>query len=261
MGLHGQVVCLHSSLRSFGHVEGGATTLIQSFLDEGCTLLVPTFSSAFEIAPPQHLQFRRNGWDYNAAIQQNNAPAKIYNPAVLDIDRSMGVVPATTLSWPGAVRGNHPLDSFTAIGAHAGKLVANQSPSDVYAPLEVLSKMNGFVVLIGVGLERMTLLHLAEKQAGRTLFRRWANNAHGDAIAVEVGSCSEGFGKLEPHLPRLMRVTCVGTSRWIVIRADQALACASAAIRDNPELTHCTVETCNRCEDAVKGGPILPSQG
>ena len=169
----------------------------------------------------------------------------------------MGVVPATALSWPGAARGNHPLNSFTAIGAHAAKLIAKQSPSDVYAPLAVLSEMNGFVVLLGVGLERLTLLHLAEKQAGRTLFRRWAKDAHGAPIAVEVGGCSEGFGKLEPYLRRLMRTTCVGTSKWIVIRADQALACASAAIRDNPGLTHCTVEACNRCEDAVKGGPIL----
>ena len=66
-----QVVCLHSSLRSFGQVEGGATALIQSFLDEGCTLLFPTFSSGFEIAPPRHLQFERNGWNYSAVVQHD----------------------------------------------------------------------------------------------------------------------------------------------------------------------------------------------
>ena len=42
-------VCVHSSLRSFGRVEGGARAVVGAFLEEGCTVLVPTFSSVFEI--------------------------------------------------------------------------------------------------------------------------------------------------------------------------------------------------------------------
>ena len=54
--LSGQAVCVHSSLRSFGHVDGGAHAVVMAFLGEGCTLLVPTFTSAFEVAPPAHLR-------------------------------------------------------------------------------------------------------------------------------------------------------------------------------------------------------------
>lgn len=51
LGLQNQPVRLHSSLRSFGFVEGGAETIVQSFLNEGCTVMVPAFTD-LEVAPP-----------------------------------------------------------------------------------------------------------------------------------------------------------------------------------------------------------------
>jgi aminoglycoside 3-N-acetyltransferase len=169
----------------------------------------------------------------------------------------MGVIPATALSCTNHIRGNHPLNSFTAVGPQAAELISGQSPLDAYAPLAALARMKGFVLLMGVGLERMTLLHLAEKEAGRALFRRWANDAYGQTMAVEVGGCSEGFGKLEPSLRPLMRRINVGQSTWTLLPAAQALEYAAAAIRADPQITHCGVEICERCNDAVDGGPIL----
>ena len=250
-------MCVHSSLRSFGYVSGSAEAVIGAFLDEECTVLVPTFSSAFEIAPPLHLQFERNGWNYSNPPTQRQGANRVYSPEVLDIDREMGAIPKTLVAWPGRVRGNHPLDSFTAVGPRAAELVAEQTPFDAYAPLRALVRLRGFVLLMGVGLERLTLLHLAEKEAGRILFRRWANDQHGQPMAVEVGGCSEGFGRLEPHLRHLMRQTPVGQSNWTLLHADQALAHAATAIRANPEITHCGVRDCERCNDAIKGGPIV----
>jgi aminoglycoside N3'-acetyltransferase len=97
----------------------------------------------------------------------------------------MGIIAATVVAWPHRARGNHPLCSFAAVGPLAEDITACQSPLDVYAPLEALTQRNGAVLLAGVGIEKMTLLHLAEKAAGRTLFRRWANDLHGQAVAVE----------------------------------------------------------------------------
>lgn len=65
LGLRGRAVCLHGSLRSFGNVIGGAVAVVRAFLDQDCTVLVPTFSSVFEVPPTLQLQFERNGWDYN----------------------------------------------------------------------------------------------------------------------------------------------------------------------------------------------------
>jgi len=120
LNLPGKVVCLHSSLRSFGEIAGGAITLVRAFLDEACTILVPTFSSVFEVAPPPHLQFERNGWNYSATFASKRSSERVFTPEVLDVDRSMGVIPATALSWTNHIRGNHPLDSFTAVGPQAG---------------------------------------------------------------------------------------------------------------------------------------------
>ena len=141
---------------------------------------------------------------------------------------------------------------------HATELIAEQSPSDVYAPLRSLIRLEGFVLLIGVGLETLTLL-LTEKEAGRTLFRRRANDQHGRLRAVEVGGCSEGFDRLEPYLRHIMRKSSVGQSAWTLFPAGQVLAHGAAAIRANPEVTHCGLAECERCNDAVKGGPIIPA--
>jgi aminoglycoside 3-N-acetyltransferase len=102
------------------------------------------------------------------------------------------------------------------------------------------------------------LLHLAEKKAGRTMFRRWANDATGNPMAVEVGACSDGFPKLAPVLQPLVQATTVGQSKWMLLPADQALATATAAIRTEPMITHCGNPHCDRCNDAVAGGALLP---
>ena len=261
LGLKGRAVCIHSSLSSFGHVAGGAHAVVRAFLEEGCTLLAPTFSSAFEVTPPPHLRFERNGWDYGRPPAPGSGPGGVYVSETTEVDRDMGAIPAAIVSWPGRIRGQHPLDSFTAVGPRAAALASGQTPSDVYAPLAALARMGGRVLMMGVGLERMTLLHLAEKEAGRTLFRRWANDAQGRPTAVEVGGCSEGFGKLEPFLRPLVRTAAVGRSAWRVLPADRALARAAAAIRADPQITHCGVAVCKRCDDAVAGGPILSDVG
>jgi aminoglycoside 3-N-acetyltransferase len=115
------------------------------------------------------------------------------------------------------------------------------------------------VLLIGVGLERMTLLHLAEERAGRALFRRWANGPDGRPMEVETGGCSEGFGKLEPALAPLARETTVGESRWRAFPARAALDVATDAIRANHEITRCDREGCLLCADAIAGGPRYSS--
>lgn len=257
LGLSERLVCVHSSLRSFGRVDGGAVAVVRAFSEEGCTLLVPTFSSAFVIPPPPHLRFERNGWDYESDSAPGLVSDGAYTPESSEIDRDMGAIPAAVLACPDRARGNHPLDSFAAVGPRAAELVAGQKPLDVYAPLAALARMGGFVLLMGVGLERLTLLHQAEKEAGRRLFRRWAKDTRGLPFVVEVGGCSEGFGNLGPRLSPLTRTLTVGQGEWVLLPAGEALAVAAEAIRAEPQITHCGTATCERCPDAVAGGPIL----
>jgi hypothetical protein len=50
LGLSHAPVCVHSSLRSFGHVQGGARTVIDGLRAENSTVLAPTFS--WEVSLP-----------------------------------------------------------------------------------------------------------------------------------------------------------------------------------------------------------------
>jgi aminoglycoside N3'-acetyltransferase len=257
LGLGDLPVCVHASLRSFGWVEGGADAIVDSLLANGCTVVVPSFTSAFAISPPQHLRPPQNGFDYDRVEQKGSESSTVYTPETSEIDSSLGAVPKAVLARPGRARGNSPLNSFAAVGPLAERLVAGQTTVDVYAPLDALSSAGGTVVLMGVGLDRMTLLHLAEHQAGRTLFRRWAKDANGESTMVAVGSCSNGFPRLDLVLASIRRERLVGSSLWQVQDAAAVLEAAAEAIRNDPSITHCADVECERCRDAVLGGPLL----
>jgi aminoglycoside 3-N-acetyltransferase len=257
IGLAGQPVCMHSSLRSFGHVEGGADAIIDAFLDAGCTLMVPTFSEdLFSVAPEPDQIPKRNGWDY---IEAEKLPRQtdVYTPSTELIGSDMGVVAKAVLQRRDRVRGDHPHDSFSAVGPLARQLIEQQAWNDVYGPLRELARINGYVLLAGVDLNRMTILHLAETLAGRRLFRRWATGPNGVAVAVPVGACSEGFPNLEPMLRSLAVEATVGQSRWRVYPAAETVTSAAAIIRVSPQITHCGDDDCLRCPDMVAGGPEL----
>jgi aminoglycoside N3'-acetyltransferase len=260
LGVAGSPVCAHASLRSFGYAAGGARTLIDAFLHAGCTLLVPSFSWSFAVPPPPDQHVPQNGWQYAAYPGPTSGLGRIYTPQTTEVDRDMGALAAAVVAHPDHVRGDHPLCSFSAVGDQGADLIDAQRPDDVYAPLMTLTRRNGFVLLIGVGLDKLTLLHLAEKEAGRRLFRRWANNREGQPVAAEVGGCSAGFPKLEAELHPLIQTITVGQSTWQLLPARTALKCATAAIRANSAITHCGDPSCDRCTDAVAGGPLLSCQ-
>ena len=256
VGVANRPVCLHSSLRSFGYVVDGASAVIDAFLAVGCTLLTPTFSWVFAMPPPVEKRIAQNGWDYDNYLGPTGGIGRIFSPDTKEIDKDMGAIAAAVLNHPEAVRGSHPICSFAAVGPLAARFIQGQHGDNVYAPLDALADMAGMVVLAGVSLDKMTLIHLAEKQAGRNLFRRFANDANGNLAAVEVGGCSDGFEKLADPLLTLRRTAHVGPSLWQIFPAHAALAKATAAIRADPWITHCGRADCDRCNDAVKGGPV-----
>jgi aminoglycoside N3'-acetyltransferase len=257
LGLQNRPVCLHSSLRSFGFVEGDALTVIQGFLDEGCTVMVPTFTYENGVAPPTDGSPPQNGYDYSRSSTAHSRPKTFYSPDSTEVSDDMGALPRVLVTLPGRRRGDHPLDSFSAVGPLADALIAEQTGRDVYAPFRSLAEHGGYAVLMGVGLTRLTLLHEAEQRSGRNLFWRWAHYKDGETVSVRVGGCSEGFEALTPALAGLERTRRVGDSLWRVLPARETLDRAAAAIRTQPGLTHCDDATCERCRDAARGGPSV----
>jgi aminoglycoside 3-N-acetyltransferase len=252
-GLSGAPVCAHASLRSFGHVNGGVAAIVDAFLDEDCTLMVASFSGrTFGVPAPRELRFDRNGDD-----EYPEPHDRVFDPSSNVVDAEMGALVREVTQRADRARSSHPGCSFSAVGPLGARLVAEQRALDVYAPLEELARLDGYIVLMGVGLDRMTMLHLAEKRAGRALFRYYANDVDGGVSVVEGGGCSNGFQAFEPDLCTVERQVTVGESVWRVFPATSALNLATAAIRRNPRVTHCGDPACAHCNDAVAGGPIV----
>lgn len=260
LGISHSEVCVHSSMRSLGdQVEGGIKGLIEAFLGNGCTLLVPTFSDMFEAKPVERYMPERNGaGDYSFLLNKSYEEEKRFSVSSQELTvEEMGAFPLHILKDPRRVRGNHPLNSFTALGERAEALVRGQTPRDVYAPLEQLTDDGGFVLLIGVSLTSATIIHYAEQLAGRNPFIRWARNVDGHVIPVSAGGCSEGFQHFQEHLRPFEKTATVGKSLWRCYRAGDVVETCRKLIAGDPTITHCGDALCDRCNDAVKGGPKL----
>ena len=250
---------VHVSLSSFGApIAGGADTLLDALLTRGRTVLVPAFTEPqFGLAAPAALRPERNGIDYGkfpADPPRPEGPA--YTSGCGLINSGLGVFPATLIKRGCAVRGDHPLNSFAAFGPQAKELIAAQSAADVYGPIRELAARQGQILLIGVGLNRMTAIHLAEQQSGRRLFLRWAKATDGQVSMFEVGSCSEGFPQLEPVLRPYACRAIVGDSWWQAYPARQVLDTASTAMREDQSITQCGDGDCLLCRDSLAGGPL-----
>jgi aminoglycoside 3-N-acetyltransferase len=77
-----------------------------------------------------------------------------------------GMIAEALRTMPGAVRSDHPQSSFAAIGARAGKLMADHhltSHLGEESPLAGLYDLrDAAILMIGVGYESCSALHLAE---------------------------------------------------------------------------------------------------
>jgi aminoglycoside 3-N-acetyltransferase len=251
-GLENRPVVVHSSLGSFGTVDGGASAVVQSFLDCGCTVIVPTFTYECQVDAPSGITLKHNADPPSNPVSYH---PMAYSPEMDFVSIDMGVIPTSVARSHARRRGNHPLNSFSALGPLAESIIGGQDSFDVYAPLDVAAELGGAVALLGVGLTAMTALHLAEHRAGRSLLVRWALLASGSVIPSRSGSCSQGFEKFAPYLSTAEVQLEVGPSHWRVFDLGSTLELATSEIRRDPRVTVCDDPTCARCEAMLAGGP------
>lgn len=260
LGLNGSEVCIHASMKSFGaDIKCSINGIINAFLEQKCTIMVPTFSDIYEARPIAKYMPANNGaGDYSYFLEKADtdiAPFDITSKEISTED--MGIFSQYVLNDEKSVRGNHPLNSFTALGDNAQKLVSGQTPKNVYAPLKQLCDNDGYVLLIGVGLDAATIIHFAEQSAGRTPFIRWAYDKERNVIPVSTGGCSKGFGHFNDVLSSYAKKITVAKSDWVCYKATAIVNVCQKHIENNPYITHCGNKYCDRCNDAVCGGPVL----
>lgn len=182
--VQGQCVLVHSSLRRLGWVAGGPVAVITALLEvlgDSGTLMMPTHTAdntdpANWCAPPVPPAW----WP----ILREHLPA--YDPACTPT-RDMGRIAETFRCWPGVVRSEHPIGSFAALGPAAECLTAGHTNLEEMfgeqSPVARLYELDGSVLLLGVGHDCNTSLHLAEYRASwpskSTLQEGTATRVHG----------------------------------------------------------------------------------
>ena len=161
----GMVLLVHSSLSAMGWVCGGAVAVIialQEVLGATGTLVMPTHST--DLTEPSQ-------WE-NPPVPESwwsviRATMPAYQPD-LTPTRSMGVIAETFRKQKGCLRSAHLHHSFCAYGHQASQIINNHSLGfglGEGSPLARIYDWHGFVLLLGVGHERNTSLHLAEYRA------------------------------------------------------------------------------------------------
>lgn len=161
----GQTIMVHTSLSSFGFVCGGAQVVIEALMEcvgrEG-TLMMP--AQSWKNLDPEagvHWEEPREWWQ----IIRDNWPAYIKEVTPTN---TMGAVAEMFRKWPGALRSDHPARSVAAYGKYAEYLTENHDLSNIFgdgSPIGRLYELDGYVLLMGVGYDKNTSLHLADARA------------------------------------------------------------------------------------------------
>lgn len=260
--LEDSIICLHSSLKSFGFVEGGANAVLDAFMECGCTLVCPTFYWK-GFLPPQK-NYTQNGMDYESTQKASyglTIDSISYEENPEQIDVSMGIIPRTLLTYSQAIRTKNPMNSFCVAGQLADKLVNGHTANivdsvytayTVYKNIFMEKSAKAFILLAGVDFTSCTPIHFAEEISGKKQFRRWG--LYKSVIAeTELGSCSEGFENLRPYMMNLEKTDTVGNSTMRYYPFNEFILQASQVIKENTTLTMCS-PNCTRCVDMSRGG-------
>ena len=140
----GGVLLVHASFRAVRPIEGGPSGLIEALRDavgpDG-TLVMPSWSG------------------------DDDQP---FDPMITPASPSLGVVADTFWRLPGVRRSEHVF-AFAAVGPQAAAITADPLPLPPHIPESPVGRVQGLdgqVLLLGVGHDADTTLHLAEILAG-----------------------------------------------------------------------------------------------
>lgn len=247
LDLREKPVIAHASLSSFGEIQGGAETLVGALLSAAPSLLMPTFTYQTMVVPGDGPP--ENGITYGSA-KDTNQRAVFFEPD-LPAHKSMGVVSETLRQHPKARRSIHPIYSFAGIGVD--EAIFEQSKDAPFAPIEVLTGADGWVLLLGVGQTVNTSIHYGEQLAGRRQFIRWALSFGRVVECPRWPGCSGGFEQISPHLEWFTQKIQLGSALVQAIPLKSLIEVVQELIAENPLALLCERGDCERCNTIRKG--------
>jgi len=210
-------------------VQGGAEAVVEAFLDamgpEG-TLLTPAFT--------------QGAWFEHLAMPDcRHCRPRQFCPSQWPSHE--GAIPNAALIRPGRLRGCHPTHSWVANGARASEVLREQrnatSPCGRGNPFEKLLALDGCIVILGVGVNSITLWHYFED------VREAPYQGHYHPAERHVSYCTAGR-RIQYQFPGLMyevvrasgimNVAKVARSSSGLIRGRQFRQFMATALADDP---------------------------
>ena len=156
----GMVVLVQANMKKMGYLIGGEQMLIEALMDtvgyEG-TIVIPTFTLDLLDPACQKKQLPRIYWE---EVRKNSLPFDKKTSAPIKED----TLACQFLRNEGVARSNHPIYSFAAWGKYA-KLICDYQPLhfglNQESPLGEITKLNGYVALLGCDYDECIMYKLA----------------------------------------------------------------------------------------------------
>lgn len=230
----GGVLVVHTAFSKVSPVEGGPRGLIEATraaLGSAGTLVMPSMAD-----------------DDDHIFDSKETPCA-----------GMGVVADIFWREPGVLRSDNP-HAFAAFGPQAAEITSPHPvdvPHGLDSPVGRVYELDGQVLLLGVGHDANTTIHLAENMAGvryrRPVYSTIVNDGQPARYDYsEIDHCCQYFSLLDDWLDEkgLQQRGVVGHAEARLARSRDVAAVALAHLRENETVFLHAVGLCGECDEA-----------
>ncbi len=224
------VLVVHSAFRNLGHQGYRVASFIDALLERlgpRATLLMPAMS--WRTVTPSNPVFDE-----------------------LATASHVGVVPETFRVAYATARSLHPTHSVAGVGPATGTLLSrhhvDDTPVSANSPYGLMRDYDAWVLLVGVGFERATVIHHAEEVIAPDIYLHPPAEAetyecrdrHGKSVTVRLRRhlrLNRDFPQFEPRLARSgwLRAGDVDGTRWMLTSVRDLLREVFAALIERPD--------------------------
>lgn len=245
------IVFVHSSLSALGHIEGGADTVIDAFLEtlgpDG-TLLMANHPAPFTIIEDGLGKCSRKG-------------KQPFNPKTTP--SSVGKIADTFWRRKGVMRSLHPSHSVAGIGPLAKEMLSGHSltskPFSRESPFGKMLDYDGYFLFFGVEMTSATFFHALEEwhnlpylQEGKVLV-----DCNGREKEVTINGLPSGHrdfytlpNKITSRLQKKktdIKIKEVGLGQIKMVKAKELYEKLSEIINEEPDIFLCNSKECDFC--------------
>ena len=238
----GAVLVVHTSYRAVRPVLGGPATLVDALRDavgaQG-TVVMPSWGDDEDVP---------------------------FDPMSTPVSPTLGVTAELFRHLPGARRSDHPF-AFAAVGPAAAAVVADPFPGPPHGPASPIGRvheLDGQVLLLGVGHDANTAIHLAEALAGApyNVPKHCTVLEHGRPVRVEyteTDHCCERFALVDGWLRErgLQREGPVGSATARLAAARDIVTVVRRRVESDPLIfLHDASYGCAECDEARRAASL-----